>query len=377
MAEYSRLAKGSFTTNEVLRDHYVRLPFIPDTVKWWNYTARGTPTSAQVFQGYWDVQMGQGFATVDLFNTTPATQGSTTANILTHGITTFQAGLSLQYGPKKQIIGATAANPTVFNVTAHGFGIGDVVTFIGLNQSSTTGMSQIAGVPFTIIAVGDADHFTVQWDTSNTASGFFTALSGSPVGAFVKKVLYPYLYLPGRNIISAIAATAGSPTPPTTTITTTTDHCYVVGQEVGFHIPPAYGTIELNELPNIPIPAAPVYYYVVATPTFNTFVINALPANLTAFVPSQTFASTPGLQFPQVAAAGDVNTGGYPITPGSPLYPPPTFIGATGNFSTINGPAINGAFVNNTSQGFIFGSALSAVSQRIFYEATLHDYVNP
>jgi len=65
----------------------------------------------------------------------------------------------LQYGARKQIIGITAANPAVVNVTAHGYVVGDTVVLQGLAQSSTTGMQQIAGIPFTISAVGDADHF--------------------------------------------------------------------------------------------------------------------------------------------------------------------------------------------------------------------------
>ena len=82
-----------------------------------------------------------------------------------------------------------------------------------------------------------------------------------------------------------------------------------------------------------------------------TFVVNINSTGYTAFNTNQTIASVPGLSFPQVLAVGDVNTGGLPICPGSPLYPSPIVNGV----STINGPAIQGAFVNNTSQGFIIG----------------------
>jgi len=72
----------------------------------------------------------------------------------------------------------------------------------------------------------------------------------------------------------------------------------------------------------------------------------------TAFNTNQTVASVPGLNFPQVLAVGDVNTGGVQISSGSALYPPPQVNGV----NTINGPAIQGAYVTNTSQGFVIGS---------------------
>jgi len=55
---------------------------------------------------------------------------------------------------------------------------------------------------------------------------------------------------------------------------------------------------------------------------------------------------------------GDVNTGGNLISAGSPLYPSPSFPTSSGGVSTINGPAIRGAFVNNTAQGFIIGAGV-------------------
>jgi hypothetical protein len=368
MAEYSRLAKGSFTTPASIVNVNVKLPFIPDTVKWWNYTARGTPTDTYIAGGYWDISMGQGFATVDKF----ATANLTTANVTTNGISTLSAGLLLQYGAQKQIVSATAANPAVFTVTGHGYGVGDVVVFQGLYQTPTTGMPQMAGIPFVITAV-TTNTFTVQWDASGSN---YTALSASPTGAFVKKVLYPSLYLPNVSFISAI--TTGT----STTIKTTNPHHMKVGQEVGFHIPASWGTIQLNELPNNLIPASPVYGYIVSVTDFQTVVVNINSTGFTAFNPNQTVASVPGLSFPQMVAVGDVNTGGDPISVGSQLYPPPTFLSATGSgsFTTINGPAIQGAFVNNTFQGFIFGTNLLVAAQTssvIYYEATLHDYVNP
>lgn len=359
MTEYSRSAKGHVTTLAAGGTALINLPFQPDVVRWENYTARGTPTNTQVARGYWDVSMGQGFATLDIFNSTPVL---TTSNVTSGGVTTFAAGLMFQYGASQQIIGATAANPIVFNVTAHGYAVGDIVVFSGLYQSSTTGMPQISDMPFVISAVGDADHFSVVWPGGGSN---YTALSGSPTNARVKKVLYPFLYAPGDSFIEAI--TTGT----TTTVVTTAPNNFVVGQEIGFRIPASWGTTELNTLPNLLIPGSPRYGYVISVTNSTTFVCNIDSTGYTAFNTNQTVASVPGLRLPQVFAVGDVNTGGVRISAGSQLYPPPVING----YNTINGPAIEGAFVNNTRQGFFIGvSAAPTASQVLYWEAFLHDY---
>lgn len=369
MTEYSRMAKGTATVLTGGGTAPIKLPFVPDYVEFINYTAQDTPTATWIVKGYWDANMGQGFATYDFFDTGPV---YSTNSISTGGVSTFAAGQMLQFGARQQIIGATKADPIVFNVTAHGYKVGDVVIFEGLYQTATTGMPQIAGIPFVVTAVGDADHFTVKWNGNQSN---YTALSGSPTGAFVKKVLYPSLYVPGVSIIEAI--TTGS----TTTIVTTAPHNLVVGQEVAFRIPTVWGTTQLNSLPNSTIPGSPIYGYVITVTDARTVVVNINSTGYTAYNSNQPVASVPGLSFPQMVAVGDINTGGVQISSGSPLYPPPKFLQENGSFeSTINGPAIQGAFVNNTSQGFILGAGLAVAAQAaqvIYWRAFLHDYSSP
>lgn len=370
MTEYSRIAKGSFTSTGASKTIY--LPFVPDVVEFRNLSIYTTPANNSIFNAYWDSGVqAQGTAIVELFSGAGVV---TTDSVATNGISTFTAGLQFQFGAQKQIIGATAANPIVFNVTAHGYSVGDIVMFEGLYQSATTGMPQIAGMPFVISAVGDADHFSVVWPGNGSN---YTALSGSPAGAFVKKVLYPFLYAPGVSFIEAI--TTGS----TTTVVTTTPHNLVVGSEVAFRIPPTWGTTQLNSLPNNVIPGSPIYGFVVSVTNSTTVVININSSAFTAFDTNQTVASVRGLSFPQLLAVGDVNTGGAAITPGSPLYPSPTVNGVM----TINGPAINGAFVNNTRQGFVIGAGLGVTDTSavlvgvngnvIEWRAYLHDFSSP
>lgn len=365
MAEYSRIARGSFTSTGA--SQAINLPFQPTMVEMWNYTSYGTPAQHGIPYAYWDATMGQGYAVAQLFNATPVL---TTGYITSNGISTYSAGIALQYGARQQVIGATAANPIVFNVTAHGYSVGQVVVFEGLYQSSTTGMPQICGMPFVISAVGDANHFSVVWPG---AGSNYTALSGSPTGAYVKQVLYPWLYAPGVAFIEAI--TTGT----TTTVVTTSPNNFVVGQEIAFRIPASWGTVQANSLPNILTPGKPSYHYVLSVTNSTTFVCSMNSTGYTAFNTNQTVASVPGLSFPQVVAVGDVNTGGVQISSGSALYPPPQ----VNSVNTINGPAIQGSFVNNTSQGFVIGSGhttgdsssvlVGASSNVVYWRAMLAD----
>lgn len=377
MTEYSRMVKGHFTSTGASK--IINLPFKPDCVEILNKTAMDTPTASGIPQAWWDADMGQGTASVNVFTAGPV---YTTGRVLTDGITTFSAGQMLQFGPTKQVVSSTKGTTTSFQVTAHGYAVGDVVMFEGLFQSSTTGMPQMNGLPFTVITVTDANNFIVEWNSSNAT--YYTDLAGSPASAKVKKILYPYIYFPGVSFIRAI--TLG-----TTTIIETTDaHNFVVGQEVAFRIPPAWGTVELNSLPNNLTPGAPAYGYVIAVTDFDTVVVNIdSSSSYTAFNVNQTVDSIPGLSYPQIVAVGDVNTGGVQISVGSQLYPSPYYspIGTT-RVNTINGPAIQGAFVNNTSQGFIIGTGnakvgaaaadtsshlVGAAENVVYWRAFLHD----
>lgn len=375
MAEYSRIAKGSFTSTGAAQ--IVQLPFQPDAIEMWNYSSFATPANHGVPYAYWDKNMGQGFAVEEVFNATPVLS---TDIVSTNGFSSFAAGQLLQYGAAIQISGITKANPAVVTTGSnHGLASGDVVILTGLAQSATTGMQQIAGIPFTVTVTG-ATTFTIPWNTNQSN---FTALSGSPSGAYVKKVLYPYLYEPGVSFISAI--TTGT----TTTIDTTCAHNLVVGQKVAFRIPIVYGTTQLNSLPNSVTPGSPIYGYVISVTDYNTVVVNINSTGYTSFNSNQAYLSyQSGLQFAQMVAVGDVNTGGVQISSGSALYPPPyTMPIGTTKVNTINGPAILGSYINNTSQGFVIGAGAGATDTSsvlvgangnvIFWRAYLHDMSIP
>jgi hypothetical protein len=362
------MAKGTATVLAAGGVAPINLPFQPDYVEFFNLAAQETPTATWVTKGMWDINMGQGTLSYDLYGAGPVYSTDTAT---TGGISTFAAGQMLQYGARQQIVSITKANPAVVTVTGHGYTSGDVVVLQGLYQSATTGMQQIAEIPFTVTVI-DANSFSIPWNTNQTG---YTALSASPATAFVKKVLYPFLYAPGATYISNI--TLGT----TTTIDTTTAHNFVLGQEVAIRVPNVWGTIQLNSLPNVTTPGSPIYGYVVAVTDYNTVVVNINSTSYTAFNSNQPFASFAGQQFAQIVAVGDINTGGVQISAGSQLYPPPYVVPfGTTRINTINGPAIQGSFFNNTSQGFIMGPAAAVAAQAgqtIYWRAYLHDMSVP
>jgi len=392
MAEYSRLAKGNFTATGSTA--VINLPFQPDYVELWNYTNIKTPSANTVTRAWWDSGLLDGSnnsTMVELITSTSPTVlnfdiiSNTSSNL---GINSFYGGLALQYGPQQgHNLGAitdfsiSKANPAVVTTVGnHNLQTGDVIIFQNLSQTSTTGMQQIAGIPFTVTRTGPTT-FTINWNTNQSNyTAFNTATSTNNVGTYVK-VLFPNLYFPNVAFISSLTLAA------TTTVKTANTHQFQVGQEVAFRIPTAWGTSQLNSLPNTVIPGSPIYGYVTSVTDFQTFVVNINSTNFTSFNSNQTFAGFSGEFFPQVVPAGDVNTGGVQISATSSLYPAPQYSYASKNdSSTINGPAILGAYVNNTSQGFTIGAGTAATNgtatliastNLIYWHAYKHDFANP
>lgn len=368
MAEYSRLAKGRVSSAG--GSTLVSLPFIPDYVELINYTAADTPTSGGVPFAWWDANMGQGYAVYQTFNATPVL----TSNVATSGgITTVSGGQMLQYGAPIAISTVTkSATPTITTSSPHGLVSGNVVVFQGLYQSATTGMPQICGIPFSIAVTG-ATTFTIVWNTNQSNYTAYNLAGPASSTAYVRQVLYPSLYDPGVSFITAIF------TGTTTVIETTAPHGLQVGQEVAFRIPSVWGTYQLNSLPNTLIPGSPVYGFVTAVGGSRLVTVNINSSSYTAFNSNQSVSSVPGLDYAQILAVGDVNTG-FGANSSAPSYPSPTTYSGYGltATSTSGSPAILGAYINATFQGFIIGSAIAGnANDVLYYRAMLHDISNP
>ena len=381
MAEYSRLARGNFTatgTAAAAASGYVNLPFRPDAVELWNYTNIKTAGANKVVRAWWDSGLLDGTNNPTMIETYNGSSATVYDEIATGGISTFYAGLALQYGQTFSVTTISkAANALITTSAAHGYNIGDTVILQQVAIGTSNDMILLNDVPFTIVTVPSTTTFTINWNTNQSN---YTALSTQTVPT-VKKILYPFLYLPQDNVISALTLAA------TTTVSTTMYHNMELGQEVAFRIPPQWGTIQLNSLPNLVIPGSPIYGYVVSITDNWNFVVNINSTGYTAFNTNPSSPSIIGLTYAQVLSVGDVNTGGISLnTFQNVLYPSPLFPNPNNRVPTINGPAIKGAFVNNTSQGFFIGvgtantdtsANIMTTGDLIYYRAYLFDYKNP
>lgn len=382
MTEYSRMAKGNFVATGT--SAYVNLPFQPDFVEIWNYSNIKTAGASLVTRAWWDATLLDGSNNPTMIEGYNAGSATVFDTILTGGIKPFNAGIAFQFGPVyNHAVGDfafTKASPAQITTTvAHGLISGDVVIFQNLAQTATTGMQQIAGIPF-VVTVTSPTVFTIPYDTSGSNFTVFnSATSTNNVGSW-KQVLFPALYAPSVSFITGITTGA------TTVIALSMPGNYSVGQEVAFRVPSVWGTTQLNSLPNIFIPGSPVYGFVTAVSaslTTPTITVNINSTGYTAFVPNQPFASYPGEKFPQVVPVGDANSGSLQTN----FLSPNVWNGTSNALAhSINGPAVAGAFINNTSQGFFIGAGVGnidasfqilAATNIIEWRAFLHDYSSP
>jgi hypothetical protein len=110
----------------------------------------------------------------------------------------------------------------------------------------------------------------------------------SPFPPFQNVPINPQFFKPSRFVISAVALGI------TTTVTTTVNHNYVIGQDIRLIIPPSFGCIQLNETKGI----------VLSIPAANQVIVSINSSmNVDPYIAST--ASTPA----QILAIGDINAG--------------------------------------------------------------------
>lgn len=111
-----------------------------------------------------------------------------------------------------------------------------------------------------------------------------------PQPPYTNPPIQPQYFKPSQFIISSISLGQ------TTTVTTTVDNNYVIGQLCRLLIPVQYGAIQLNESQG----------YVISLPASNQVELAIDSSqNVDAFISSPTYGPT----LPQILAIGDVNTG--------------------------------------------------------------------
>lgn len=123
-----------------------------------------------------------------------------------------------------------------------------------------------------------------------------TILSGVisyPIPPYQNVPIEPQFYQPRRFVISGVILGTS------TTITTLTDHDYVIGQQIRLIIPSVFGCYQLNES----------FGYVLEIPANNSVVVDI---NSSKNVDEFNFVSSN--QQPAILAIGDVNTGATNIS---------------------------------------------------------------
>lgn len=120
--------------------------------------------------------------------------------------------------------------------------------------------------------------------------------------------IHPEYYQPRVFDISAISNGL------TTTITTSVNHDYVIGQLVRLFIPSFYGSYPLSGKEGL----------VISIPAPNQVTLNIVSIYANAFIPTPTYGPTP----PQIIAIGDINSGAINAQGRAPLatFIPGSFI---------------------------------------------------
>lgn len=125
-----------------------------------------------------------------------------------------------------------------------------------------------------------------------------------PISAYQNPPINPQYFRPRNYIITAIVLG------PTTAITTSVNHDYVIGQLTRLIIPNGYGSTGLNEQVG----------YVISIPAANQVILDLNSQNQSAFISASLE------QTPQILAIGDINSGAInrfgraytlPLIPGS------------------------------------------------------------
>lgn len=344
MTEYSKYAEGTFTVATGGVAQFVSLPFVPNTFEIWNKTKWGeAPAGAATPQyaiGFAEDAAGTYYANSAVASSSSAAIQNITGT--SGGFSFVQAG-TYQYGPTLTISGIVKSTGVVTTSTNHNLAVGDAVLIYG-----TTGMLQIAGTATTVTAVGSPTTFTIG---NIPTSGF----AANATAGFCKKILYPDLYVPYGTLVTAVSAGA------TTTVTTSLNHGFVVGQEVFFVFPQVtssvWGMQQLDSQYVLNTTGVPQQAYVTAV-TSNSITVNVNSTGFTAFAYPTSAQAAAGLTFPQVLAIGDSNSGKQGVPP---VAPPIT---------------IPGAFYANTRQGVIVGATLLPnTSDKIRWRAVYPDLI--
>jgi len=222
---FSIIDRGTFTSDGTAQK--IELPSSADYFVVNNLTqAAKTQTTGRGIKFEWFPELTDGYA----LRTGKENSANTTE------VTTVTSGgfiyRTARPEPEAAVTGTaiTAASPAVVSAVGHGYSVGDRVRAYG-----TTGMLQIAGMDFTVTAVGSADLFTIGY---LDASGFAAAATA---GTF-RRLPEDAEVTPEALYITKITKAASA------VVTFSVEHNYQVGQLVTLTVPSEFGMVEMDGL---------------------------------------------------------------------------------------------------------------------------------
>jgi hypothetical protein len=209
-----------------------------------------------------------------------ATNVATGAAITSGGVTAFlssESSFAAQKSMSAPFSASAGFGQTTITVLNHGYVAGDIIKI-----TNTTSMRQIAGMFFQVAIVVDGNNFKINLDSSGFAS--------QATAGVCQKLIVPQLWQPRQKFIVGITLGA------TTTIKTSVDHGYSVGQLVTLQVPSDFGSVQLNGLRG----------RISSVPAANEFVVDIDSSAATAFAFPASGAVP--FSFAQVEPAGSQTT---------------------------------------------------------------------
>ena len=269
MAMLDNLISGTIVSTGA--SQVVSIPSGVDILEVLNYTEMGQQGQAPC-KFEWQRGFANG-AAVQYAKATGASDVLSGTVITTGGFTEVD---SSQYalGTAMATTGITnASHPVVTVASTASLQTGDVVRVI-----TATGARQIASMPFTIDVInGTTFHLS-----------FMGAPGSAATAGTIQQILYPQIWTPSANYITAITKAASA------VVTLSVTHGYAVGQYITFTVPAAFGMVEMNGLTGL---------ITAIDTTNNTITVNINSAAFTTFAFPAT-ASIP-VTFAQTVPAGD------------------------------------------------------------------------
>jgi NOL1/NOP2/fmu family ribosome biogenesis protein len=176
-----------------------------------------------------------------------------------------------------------------------------------------------------------------------------------PIPAYSNPTIAPQFYQPSVFFISAV--TLGN----TTTITTTENHNYVIGQIVRLIIPKSYGSYQLNEQQGyvISIPAANQVEVTINSMDANTFIQSPFVATITGATQSNPCVLTANNSFVPKSIVKIENVGGMTQLNGN------TYLVLASNYTSLSIDVDSSTFSAYTSGGTITLSGVTPTLPQI------------